>query len=223
MCGRFTLILEPGDLEDEFDLGGIPEGYIPRYNIAPSQPVAAVRDSDKRQVEFFHWGLIPSWAKDRSISSKMINARAETLHEKPSFKTALSKRRNLIFTTGFFEWRKTGSSKEPLLIRLQNQRAFAFAGLWEEWLSPEGERIQSTTIITCPANPLIAEFHDRMPVILDKSNMWTWLDQSLTIDETKKLLTPYDSALMEYYPVTSGVNSPSFESPECIIPQPRLF
>ncbi len=223
MCGRFTLILEPGDLEEEFDLGGVPEEYSPRYNIAPTQQVAAVRDAQNKVLEYFHWGLIPSWAKDSSIASKMINARSETLHEKPSFKNALAKRRNLIISTGFYEWRKRATGKEPLLIRLKNQNAFAFAGLWEEWLSPAGEKVQSTTIITCAANPLIAEFHDRMPVILDKTKMWNWLDPTLTMDAARQLLLPYPAEEMEYFAVTPRVNNPSFESPECLVPQSRLF
>ncbi len=223
MCGRFTLVLEPGDLEDEFDLGGISEDYTPRYNIAPTQPVAVVRDAVKRNVEMFRWGLVPSWAKDISIGNKLINARAETLHEKPSFKQALSKRRNLILSSGFFEWRKTGTRKDPLFIKLHDQHAFAFAGLWEEWLSPEGEKVQSTTIITCAANPLIAEFHDRMPVILDRQQMWTWLNPALNVEQARQLLLPFDADQMEAYPVTPRVNSPLFDSPECIERVETLF
>lgn len=223
MCGRFTLILEPGDLQDEFDLGGVPEDYTPRYNIAPTQPVAIVRESKSRLVEMARWGLIPAWAKDISIGNKLINARAETLHEKPSFRNALSLRRNLIFSSGFFEWKKVGTRKDPLYIRLKEQHAFTFAGLWEEWLSPEGERIHSTTIITCAANPLIADFHDRMPVILDKQKMWEWLDPGLKTDQARQLLLPFDADLMECYPVSPQVNSPLFDRPECIQPLATLF
>jgi putative SOS response-associated peptidase YedK len=223
MCGRFTLVLEPGDLQDEFDLGGIPDEYTPRYNIAPTQPVSVVRDAEERQVEMFRWGLIPSWAKDMSIGSKMINARAETLAEKPSFRTALAKRRNIIFSSGFFEWRKTGASKEPLFIHLPHQRAFAFAGLWETWLHPDGHQILTTTIITCAANPLIAEFHDRMPVILNKEMMWHWLNPNLSTQQAQQLLLPFPADEMSYYPVTARVNSPAFDQPVCIEPDARLF
>lgn len=223
MCGRFTLVLEPGDLEEEFDLGGIAEEYSPRYNIAPTQPVSVVRDAEERKLELFRWGLVPSWAKDLSIGSKMINARAETLAEKPSFRTALAKRRNIIFSTGFYEWRKTGPTKEPLYIKLKDQRAFAFAGLWDTWTDPEGRQIVSTTIITCAANLLIADFHDRMPVILDKERMWHWLIPNISTQQAQQLLLPFPEERMEYYPVSPRVNSPSFESPLCIEPEARLF
>lgn len=223
MCGRFTLVLEPGDLEEEFDLGGVADEYTPRYNIAPTQPVGVVRDAEERKLELFRWGLVPSWAKDLSIGNKMINARAETLAEKPSFRNALAHRRNLIFSTGFYEWRKTGSAKEPLYIHLTDQRAFAFAGLWEVWNSPEGQPIFTTTIITCAANPLISEFHDRMPVILDKQQMWNWLNPNISTAQAQQLLLPFDDARMEYYPVSPRVNSPAYESPACIEPEARLF
>ncbi len=227
MCGRFTLILDPGDLQDELDLGGIPEEYAPRYNIAPTQPVAVVREEKTRQVEMFHWGLIPSWAKDMAIGNKLINARSETLQEKPSFRSPFSKRRNLILSSGFYEWRQidqTGrQGKEPLFIHLKDARAFAFAGLWEEWLSPEGERIHSTTIITCPANSLISDFHDRMPVILDKKNMWEWINPENSLPALQQLLIPFPSDQMDYHPVSMDVNSPRNDRPNLIEPMRKLF
>jgi putative SOS response-associated peptidase YedK len=227
MCCRFTLILDPGGLEDEFDLGGIAEDYTLRYNIAPTQPVGVVRDATTRTMEMFRWGLIPSWAKDMEIGNKLINARCETLQEKPSFRSPLAKRRNLILSSGFFEWKKPGedarSGKEPVFIHLKNQRAFAFAGLWDEWLSPDGQRIHSTTIITCAANSLIGQFHDRMPVILDRENMWEWLNPALPPDRVQQMLLPFDSDQMEYYPVSPMVNNPRIDKPECILPVERLF
>lgn len=223
MCGRFTLILDPGDLQDEFDLGGIADDYTPRYNIAPTQPVGVVRDASERKLELFRWGLIPSWAKDISIGSKMINARAETLAEKPSFRTALAKRRNLIPTTGFFEWKTVAGRKAPQFIRLKDHSPFMFAGLWEEWHSPDGGDILSTTIITCAANRLISELHDRMPVILERRNMWKWLDPTLTVEQATQLLLPFDPEQMEFYPVDMRVNSPAFDTPVCVEPLGMLF
>lgn len=223
MCGRFVLILEPGDFEDEFDLGGIPESYLPRYNIAPTQPVAVVRDSKTRKVEMFRWGLIPFWAKDASIGSRLINARAETLAEKPSFKNALAKRRNLILTSGFFEWRPVdplanpkSKGKVPLFIHMKDNKPFVFAGLWEEWKSQDGEVIHSTTIITTNSNAMIAPFHERMPVILDNEKMHLWLDPTRKLDEIVSLLQPYPAEVMEYHPVSTIVNSPAYDNPICI-------
>jgi len=220
MCGRFTLILDPGDLQDELDLGGIAEEYSPRYNIAPTQPVAVVRDAKARQVEMFRWGLIPSWAKDMAIGNKLINARSETLQEKPSFRSPFSKRRNLILSSGFYEWRPITQGgrqgKEPVFIHLKDARAFAFAGLWEEWLSPTGEKIHSTTIVTCASNPLIGEFHDRMPVILDKKAMWEWINPKLTPPSLQELMIPYPAEKMEYFPVSPMVNSPRIDRPDLI-------
>lgn len=222
MCGRFVLILEPGDFEDDFDLGGIPESYLPRYNIAPTQPVAIVRNPIERKVEMFRWGLIPSWAKDMTIGSRLINARAESLAEKPSFRNALSRRRNVILTSGFYEWKPGGTlanpkGKIPVFIHMKDNKPFAFAGLWEEWHSPEGETVRSTTIITTSSNSLISPFHDRMPVILDDAKRWQWLDPATSQKEALSLLAPYPAGEMTYYPVGTMVNNPSYDSPECIV------
>lgn len=223
MCGRFTLILDPGDLQEELDLGGIPEEYKPRYNIAPTQDVAVVRDNKAKQVELFKWGLIPSWAKDTTIGTRLINARSETIQEKPSFKSPFARRRNLILTSGFYEWRMQGGTKMPVFIYLNAQKVFAFAALWEEWLSPDGNRILSTTIITCPANDLIGEFHDRMPVILDKKSMWKWIDPNRSLHEAQQLLAPYPADRMSLYTVSAEVNSPKSDHPGLIKPIPQLF
>ncbi len=223
MCGRFTLILDPGDLQEELDLGGIPDEYKPRYNIAPTQDVAVVRDNKIKQVEMFRWGLIPSWAKDTTIGTRLINARSETIQEKPSFKSPFARRRNIILTSGFYEWRIQGSLKEPVYIHLKEQKVFAFAALWEEWLSPDGNRIHSTTIITCPANDLIGDFHDRMPVILDKRAMWRWIDPNRSLHEAQQLLSPYPSEGMSFHPVSAEVNSPKNDHPGLIKPIPQLF
>ena len=223
MCGRFILILEPGDFTDEFDLGGIPESYLPRYNIAPTQQVAVVHNAESRRVELFRWGLIPSWAKDPTIGSRLINARAETLTEKPSFRNALRSRRNLILASGFYEWRAVTSlanpqskDKQPLYIHMNDRKPFTFAGLWEEWQSPRGELIRTTTIVTTSSNTLIQPFHNRMPVILDEDQRRMWLDPATQVQDALKLLKPYPPELMAYHSVSSLVNNPANDTPLCI-------
>jgi putative SOS response-associated peptidase YedK len=226
MCGRFTLILEPDAIQQEFDLGQLPADLTPRYNIAPTQPVAAIRSPESRQVELLRWGLIPSWAKDIDIGSRLINARSETLIEKPSFRNAFAHRRCLILADGFYEWYRPGGKKsgrgtpppEPYYFQLSNRKPFAFAGLWENWKSLADEWIQSCTIITCTANDLVGRYHERMPVILDKSAMWAWLDDQAKIPALQSMLTPYPSEKMSAYAVSSLVNSPAIDSPQIIAP-----
>jgi putative SOS response-associated peptidase YedK len=178
MCGRFTLVADPNDLREAFPWVNIPDGINPRYNVAPSQPVAVIPNDGKNRLDFFTWGLIPSWAKDPAIGNRMINARAETLIEKPSFRTAFRRRRCLIPADGFFEWkvepgRKT---KTPMYIRLKSGKPFALAGLWERWDSPDGSTIFSCTIITTQPNELMQVIHNRMPVILPPQAYSLWLD-----------------------------------------------
>ena len=194
-----------------------------RYNIAPTQPVAVVRNPKEHKVEMFRWGLIPSWAKDSTIGSRMINARAESLAEKPSFRNALKQRRNLILASGFFEWKPVstlanpkGKSKIPVFIHMKDHKPFVFAGLWEEWRSPEGELVRTTTIITTSSNALIEPFHDRMPVILDGDKRWQWLDAATSQAEALKLLQPFPAEAMTYYPVSTIVNNPAYDNPVCI-------
>ncbi len=231
MCGRFTLILEPEEVQNELHLGKMPEEVKPRFNIAPSQPIAVVTDPQTRDVQLFRWGLIPFWAKDPAIGNRMINARSETLAEKPAFKTALARRRCLILADGFYEWfhpegrgpegkskGKTSSPSIPYLFRLASGKPFAFAGLWDTWRSPEGETISSCTIITTTANEHLSRFHERMPVILDQDNLWKWLKPEATIPEVTSLLIPYPSDQMASHPVSPKVNSPAFDTPECILP-----
>ena len=228
MCGRFILILEPGDLEEELDLGGIPESYLPRYNIAPTQPVAAVKNESDSKVEMLKWGLIPFWAKDPAIGSKMINARSETLLEKPSFKNLVPSHRALILSSGFYEWNQNPHPefklKQPFLFFLPDTKVYAFAALWTEWKAPSGEIIPSTTIITTQANRMMQPFHDRMPVILDHNTMWEWMRPDLKAAEAMKLLTPYAESKMDFYPVDPMVSNPRNDRPECIQRvQPFLF
>jgi putative SOS response-associated peptidase YedK len=199
--------------------GHLSSTLAPRYNIAPTQSVIVVGDDGKRYLKPMRWGLIPSWAKDPSIGNRMINARAETLAEKPAFRAALKKRRCIIPADGFFEWQKLGKVKQPVHIVLKSREPFGFAGLWENWKSPEGEEILSCTIITTEANELLEAVHDRMPVILTRNTEAAWLDPK--IQEPEKLLPllkQFSADQMEYYPVSREVNSPAVDKRSNIEP-----
>lgn len=221
MCGRFTLFLDADDLREELELNAIPVDWAPRYNVAPTQAVLAVTDATARSASWMRWGLVPSWAKDLSIGSRLINARAETLAEKPSFRAAFARRRCLIPANGFYEWQKakTGRGKsQPYFISLRDGRPFAFAGLWELWRSPEGEEVKSCTLITTTPNERVAEIHDRMPVILNGESMWNWLTWS-NLAQLGGLLAPYPAEEMQAVPVGRGVNDPNLDAPQLISPQ----
>ena len=236
MCGRFVLIDWDG-IEQRFDLPRsdlhhVSERYaetgdapFPRYNIAPTQNVLAVRnDGSRNRAEMMRWGLVPSWAKDPKIGSRMINARAETLTERPSFRTAYRRRRCLIVADGFYEWKREGRSRTPMRIMLDSGEKFAFAGLWETWKRPDDTRMLSCAIITTSANELVSDIHDRMPVILDPDVESIWLAPD--IDDTtalSELLVPYPSDLMTAYEVSRIVNSAANDVPECIAPVSRLL
>ena len=215
MCGRFTL-QSPADLiRDLFELGQLPE-LTPRYNIAPTQDVACVIEDDGRELVRFRWGLIPFFAKDAAIGQRMINARGETVAEKPSFRAAFKRRRCLIPADGFYEWRKTDDGKIPCHITMKDHRPFAFAGLWESWKSPEGP-VRSCTIITTEVNETLQELHHRMPVILDPEDHGTWLDPGLADrDLLQSLLVPYAEGEMIWREVSKAVNNPRNEGPELL-------
>jgi putative SOS response-associated peptidase YedK len=190
---------------------------LPRFNIAPTQSVIVVSDDGQRRLVQMRWGLIPSWAKDPSIGDRMINARAETLAEKPTFRAALKRRRCIIPADGFYEWQKLGKVKQPVRIVLKSREPFGFAGLWEQWISPNGEGIFSCTIVTTAANELLKAVHDRMPVILTRDAEAAWLDPK-TQDPEKllPLLKQYPPEQMEFYPVSRDVNSPAVDKPSII-------
>lgn len=221
MCGRFTLTATVDQLIDRFDIEMFlqEEEYLPSYNVAPSQSVLAViNDGTRNKMGFLRWGLIPPWAKDMSVGYKMINARAETLIEKPSFRNAYQKKRCLIVADSFYEWKRIDSkTKIPMRIKLKSNDLFAMAGLWENWKSPDGKSVYSCSVITTSPNELVQDIHDRMPVILNPEDEKYWLDPSIT-DTTKlnPLLKPLDHALMEAYEVSSLVNSPKNNSIELI-------
>lgn len=219
MCGRFTLTANPTAVRDLFDLTSVPEHLEPRYNVAPTQPVAVITNEESSALTYHRWGLVPSWAKDITIGNKLINARSETAHEKPSFRAAYKRRRCLIPTSGFYEWRKLGGSKAPHFIHLQGQETFAFAGLWEVWYSPEGDQLRTCTILTTAANALIAPLHDRMPVILDPSDYALWLSpDEMEVEELLPLMKAYDADRMALYEVGPMVNKPVIDLPELIEP-----
>jgi len=220
MCGRYTLFVDPADLQALFPDVVIAEELSPRYNIAPSQPVAVIANNDPRRIVFFRWGLVPSWAQDPSIGSRLINARAETLAQKPAFRAAYRSRRCLVLADGFYEWRKEGGRKQPFYVRLRSGKPFAFAGLWESWRSPQDETLLSCAIITTDANELLSPIHDRMPVILDPAAYDLWLDPAARSPiDLQKWLRPYPAAEMVAYPVSPRVNNPDNEGPENLKPE----
>jgi putative SOS response-associated peptidase YedK len=221
MCGRYTLI-RLADFTDMFPwIRGPEEAPPPQYNIAPTQPIAVVANDGKNVIEFFHWGLIPSWAKDPSMGARMINARAETLPTKPAFRAALKRRRCLIPASGFYEWKKNpdGKTKTPMYIRRKDHKPFAFAGLWEVWHGDDGSKIKSCTIITGQPNELIAPIHDRMPVILEPEDYKRWLSpDEVESDKIVPLFKSYPAEKMEAYFISRAVNRPGNNSPDCIEP-----
>ncbi|AFM39467.1 hypothetical protein Desaci_0400 [Desulfosporosinus acidiphilus SJ4] len=224
MCGRFSLI-QVKDLEKRFEFEQIEFEFEPRYNIAPSQQVPGVlRQNGRNRLCMFRWGLIPNWAKDERIGNKMINARGETLKEKQSFRKSLEQRRCLVLADGFYEWKREGRVKKPYRITLHDGRPFAFAGLWDSWLTPAGQRVNSCTIVTTSSNTLMETIHQRMPVILPQKNEALWLNVDVVSGgEAQSLLTPYPAEQMDAYEVLPLVNSPSYEGPECVIGASSLF
>lgn len=219
MCGRFSLIVDASVLADVFDVDP-PRALTPRYNIAPTQMVPIVRaaDSDRRELAEARWGLVPSWAKDPKMGARMINARGETVTEKPSFRAAVKTRRCLVPASGFFEWAKhKEGSKVPHFIHYTDGRVFAFAGLWERWTKGGGEPLETFTIITTQPNEVVAPLHDRMPVILASDHFGEWLQPSpIAPDRLRRLLSPCPGAGMEAYPVSTRVNSPAHDDPSCV-------
>ena len=225
MCGRYRLITPEGEIQEHFNLDSEPD-WSPRYNIAPTQPVLAIRQDAKhprREASLVRWGLIPFWAKDRSIGYKTINAKSETAAEKPAFREAIKKRRCLVAADGFYEWKKLGpKEKQPFNIGMKDDSLFAFAGLWDRWRDPadssaDAPYLETLTILTTAANPLLAEVHDRMPVIVRPEDYELWLDPGMT-DPARlaDVLKPFDSRLMRMYPVSKRVNKVENDDAELI-------
>lgn len=219
MCGRFTLISDATIIAEIFQLLEVPD-LDPRYNIAPTQFAPVVRFDSRgagRRVDALRWGLIPSWAEDPAIGSRMINARAETVATKPSFRSAFRRQRCLVVTDGYYEWQKLERGKQPYYIRMVDEQPFAFAGLWERRQGADADPIESFTIITTQPNDRMSAIHDRMPVILDRTDYATWLDPSEdNMDRLQSLLCPYASERMTAYKVSTQVNKPANDSAECV-------
>ncbi|HZO71642.1 MAG TPA: SOS response-associated peptidase [Ktedonobacteraceae bacterium] len=216
MCGRFTLTVDINTVARAFNVAPSLQTTA-RYNVAPTQEVVTVMRNGDAHLELLRWGLIPSWAKEESISAKMINARAETLAEKPSFKRLLRNRRCLVVADGFYEWKQEHGGKVPMYITMKDHEPFAFAGLWDTWKSPEGEQIRTCTIITTNPNDVVLPIHNRMPAILTPEAREEWLDPELHDDNVLlHLLAPYPSDAMMARPVSRLVNNPRNDSPELI-------
>ena len=218
MCGRFTLKTDIDTVARVF--GVTPTVQVPpRYNIAPTQEVVSILRNGTAHLDMLRWGLIPSWAKDESIGSRMINARAETLAEKASFKGLLRSKRCLVVADGFYEWKKDNGSKTPMYIALKNGEPFAFAGLWDIWKNPDGQQLRTCTIITTEPNELIRPIHNRMPAILRPEDEEQWLDVSHTLfSKARSLLKPYPAELMNSHDVSAIVNSAKYDNPDCVQP-----
>jgi len=220
MCGRFTLTVSPEELQAAFPNFHIPVDLPPSYNIAPSQPIPVIPNDGVNRLDFYQWGLIPSWTKVENLGKfSFINARSETAAEKPSFKNSFKRRRCLILADGFYEWSKStsGKGKAPYYFTMKDQKPFAFAGLWEIWNSPEGDPLKSACILTTTPNELVKPIHNRMPVILAPEDYDTWLDPvENKAPVFQPLLRSFPAELMQSYPVSTYVNSPKNNSPQCI-------
>lgn len=225
MCGRYSLVASVVELEDRFGFDGEGAAHSPSYNIAPTQGVLTVVAGDgERRAVHMRWGLIPSWAKQASIGSRMINARAETVAEKPSFRTALRRRRCLVLADGFYEWQRTNGGKRPMRIAMASGEPFAFAGLWDTWRDEEGEAVTSCTIITTEANDLIRPIHERMPVILRPAMEDLWLTREVQDPGVlREALMPHDPGVMKAHEVSTLVNSPANDGPELIVAPPHTL
>ena len=216
MCGRYALTSPPEVIAQRFNLLWVPE-FSARYNIAPTQMIPVVRDTEQgRELALLRWGLIPSWAKDPGIGVKLINARAETLADKPAFRSAWRRRHCLIPADAFYEWKPIAGRKQPCCIRMADQAPFAMAGLWEHWVDPSGETVETCTIITTDANTLVDELHDRMPVIVAQGDYGAWLHAGN--ERAQELLKPFPPEQMSAYPVTLRVNNVKNDDAACIAP-----
>jgi putative SOS response-associated peptidase YedK len=222
MCGRYRLSRRKQVIEEHFETADWQEDWSPRYNIAPTQPIPVIRQHPKkprRDLSLMRWGLIPSWAKDTSGAARMINARSETAHTLPAFREAMKLRRCLVPADGFYEWKRTGTSKQPFCFEVGNGGLFAFAGLWERWRDPSGQWVKSCSILTTTPNAVTSAIHDRMPVIVHPDSYDLWLDPGMTnVQVVSELLKPYEARLMRSFPVSARVNSVRNDDQECSQP-----
>lgn len=218
MCGRFTQKSPPRKVTEKFGVGEVPP-LVERFNVAPAQTVLAIREGGAgREAAFFKWGLVPRWAKDPAVGSKLINARSETVAEKPSFREAFRRRRCLVPADGFFEWSRRGGRKRPYYFRLEDGEPFAIAGLWERW-EGDGGPLETCTLLTTEANGLLAPYHDRMPVILRPEDYEPWLSAGAGhVEALGTLLRPYPPEEMAAREVSPLVNNPANDDPRCVEP-----
>jgi putative SOS response-associated peptidase YedK len=219
MCGRFRLSRRKQIIEEHFDTADWQDDWSPRYNIAPTQPVPVIRQHPKepvRQISTMGWGLVPHWAQDASVAARTINARSETAAEKPAFRDPIRFRRCLIPADGFYEWKRTGTSKQPFCFEVKKGELFAFAGLWDGWKNTEGQWIKTCSILTTTPNAVTSAVHDRMPVILDPDTYDLWLDPGMqNAAVVSELLKPYDARFMRSYPVSTRINHVANDDEEC--------
>ena len=221
MCGRYTLVKPAKEVSERFGVD-VGKNYQARFNAAPTQLMPVITSDSPEGLSWFYWGLIPAWSKDKSVSLKLINARAETLEEKASFRNALKRRRCLVPADGFYEWKAIGKkSKVPYRITLLQEELFAFAGLWEEYEDEEGQMVHTFTIITTEANSALQSLHNRMPVILSKQAEKAWLDPTAEPEQLKEILQPLSASKTRFYTVSSQVNNASLDIPALIQPAPR--
>ncbi|CAN5802272.1 SOS response-associated peptidase [soil metagenome] len=219
MCGRYSLVAKPSKVEQRFHASFSQSPAELFYNAAPSQGLPVITASAPERLQLFSWGLLPFWAKDGIKTRRSINARAETIAEKPSFRQLIGRKRCLVVADGFYEWKLNQSAKEPYRLLLQEEGLFAFAGLWDEWVNKEtGEVLATFAIITTEANELVRPIHDRMPVILPPEKEEQWLADSLTLEEHLALLRPFPAEGMKAYPVSTLVNFPKNNVSEVMAP-----
>ena len=217
MCGRYTITTDPARLAQRFGAAPPAQLHAPRFNAAPTQHLPVVLADGERSMALLRWGLIPHWAEDPAIGNTMINARAETIAQKPSFREAFRKRRCLVLADGYYEWQKTAAGKIPMRFVMHDDAPFAFAGLWETWHNGD-DLIRSFTIITTSANETTAPIHNRMPVILHREHENYWLDPATDPLDLHTMLLPYPGDAMRVYPVSKSINSPSNDSADLIVP-----
>lgn len=219
MCGRSSLHDNPVNVLERFNLPPVIPGFRPRYNIAPTQEQLTILcgEDSKPVVRRLRWGLVPSWARDRSMGARMINARSDTLATKPSWESLLRKRRCLVLADGYYEWTGTGRSRTPIFFHLKGHRPFAMAGVWDIWRR-DGEVLETCAIVTTDASPFTSEYHHRMPVMLSLDSAAEWLDESTRTRRAVELMSPYGGSDLECCEVSRYVNSPANDSPDCIVP-----
>jgi putative SOS response-associated peptidase YedK len=230
MCGRFALTHSTQELADLFAIEEVLAPLTPRYNVAPTQPVAAVIERERRTLEWLQWGLVPSWAPGPEGAARMINARAETLATRSAFREALRRRRCLVPASGFYEWHGEAKRRQPIYFSAADGRPLGLAGLWETWVPEQGEPLRTCTIVTVPANPTVARYHERMPAVLAADDIAAWLsaDPKPTAS-LLALLRPWGGTELEARAVSPRVNRASYDAADCIQslpaegPPPRLF